>query len=214
MNIILLGSPGSGKGTQASLLTEKFGLYLLQTGELSRRLAKKDKRIGEIINSGKLIPQEEMTMYVLDFLHRQKPDLKNILFEGFPRFISQYEALENFLKSKGGGIDLVVSLDVGLKEAVRRISSRRTCSQCGRIYNLITNPAPNGVCQCGGKLTQRKDDNPEAIKTRFEYYKENTKELISYLDKQKKLVRVDGEREINVIFDEIASIIERGAQRQ
>lgn len=207
MNIILLGAPASGKGTQAEILAKKFNLYLLQTGKLSREMAGKDERIREIVNSGKLIPQEEMTMYVLDFLHNQKPDLTNILFEGFPRFISQYEALEKFLLSKGDNIDAVISLDISLEEAIRRISSRRICEKCGKTYNVVTNPAPNGICECGGNLIQRKDDNPESVKTRFEYYEENTKELIDYLDKKGKLRRVNGERPINEIHEDMARIV-------
>ncbi len=207
MNIILLGSPASGKGTQAELLAKKFNLYLLQTGEISRQLAKKDKRIKEIVDSGKLIPQEEMTMYVMDLLHNQKPDLKNILFEGFPRFISQYEALDKFLKSKGDDIDIVISLDISLDEAVRRISSRRTCKVCGKVYNVIINPAPGDICECGGELIQRVDDSPESVKVRFEYYKNNTKELIDYLDKKGKLIRVDGERPIEEIQEDLVKIV-------
>ena len=209
MNIIILGAPASGKGTQATLLAEKIGLYLLQTGELSRNLAKKDKRIREIVNSGKLIPEEEMTMYVLDFLHKEKPDLKNILFEGFPRFISQYDALEKFLMSKGDDIDLVISIDISEEEAVKRISSRRVCEKCGKIYNLITNPPPKADCECGGNLIQRKDDNPESVMTRFKYYEENTKELIDYLDKKGKLVRIDGERPIDEIQKDLIRILKR-----
>ena len=101
MNIILLGAPGSGKGTQASMLSNKLGLYYFQTGKLSRDLAKKDKRLREIINSGKLIPEQEMTMYVIDNLSKNRSKMNNILFEGFPRFISQYKALAEFLRSKG-----------------------------------------------------------------------------------------------------------------
>jgi len=209
MNIILLGAPASGKGTQAEMLAKKYGLYLLQTGELSRNLAKKDARIKKIIDSGKLIPQEEMTMYVLDFLHSKKENLKDILFEGFPRFISQYEALEKFLKSKGDDIDGVISLDVSEKEAVKRISSRRTCVKCGKVFNTITNPAPGGKCGCGGNLTQREDDKPEAVKIRFQYYRENTKELIDYLDGLGKLVRVNGERSIDDIQKDLISIVDR-----
>lgn len=208
MNIVILGAPASGKGTQAEALANKFNLFLLQTGQLSRDLAKKDGRIREIVNSGELIPEEEMTMYVLDYLHDKKSGLKNILFEGFPRFISQYEALEKFLSLKGDNIDAVISLDISLEEAVRRISSRRICEKCGKIYNVITNPAPNGICKCGGKLIQRKDDNPESVKTRFQYYRENTKELIDYLDKKGKLTRVNGERSIDEIHNNLVTIIE------
>ena len=203
MNIIILGAPGSGKGTQASILSDKLGLYYFQTGKLSRELAKKNKRLGEIVNSGKLIPEQEMTMYVIDNLSKNHSKMKNILFEGFPRFISQYEALADFLRSKGDDIDAVISLDISEKEAVRRISSRRICKECGETYNLITSPPPKGGCKCGGKLIQRKDDNPDSVKVRFRYYKENTKKLIDYLKKQGNLIEVDGERSIEVIHKDI-----------
>lgn len=206
MNIILLGAPASGKGTQAVLLSEKLKLFHFQTGELSRELAKKNKRIKEIVNSGKLIPEEEMTMYALDYLSKMRPTYKNVLFEGFPRFISQYEALEEFLKTKGDDIDFVVSLDIDEKEAIKRLSSRRTCGKCGEVYNVVTNPPEKeGYCECGGKLVQREDDKPKSIKVRFAYYKDNTKKLIDYLDKRKKLTRIDAARPIDVIFQDILS---------
>lgn len=209
MNIVLLGAPASGKGTQAEFLAQKFNLYLFQTGNLSRELAEKDERIREIVSSGKLIPQEEMTMYVLDSLHENAGKYADILFEGFPRFISQYQALDKFLKNKGDDIDIVISLDISEEEAVKRISSRRICTKCGKTYNLITNPAPDGKCECGGELVQRKDDNPESVKTRFQYYYDNTKELVDYLDDQGKLRRVNGERPIVEIQQELAEIVER-----
>jgi adenylate kinase len=204
MNIILLGSPASGKGTQAELLAKKLNLYLLQTGELSRKLAKTDPEIKKIYDAGKLIPAELMTMHVINFLSKEKPDLENILFEGFPRFISQYEALEKFLKNKGDDIDAVISLDVTEKVAIKRISSRRICKKCGEVYNLITKPPKGKKCDvCGGVLFQRSDDKPKAIKVRFDYYKNNTKELIDYLNKKRVLIKVDGERSIEVIFRDI-----------
>nr|AKQ05530.1 adenylate kinase, adenylate kinase [uncultured Microgenomates bacterium Rifle_16ft_4_minimus_24053] len=205
MNIVILGAPGSGKGTQSELLANKLNLFYFQTGELARELAKKDKRIREIVDSGRLIPKEEMTMYALDNLKESKSNYKDILFEGFPRFISQYEALEKFLELKGDGIDAVISLDISEREAVRRLSARRICENCGEIYNLITTPPPEeGKCgNCGGKLVQRADDKPESIKVRFSYYKDNTEKLIDYLDRKKKLIRIDGERPIEVIFKDI-----------
>ena len=125
-------------------------------------------------------------MHVLDFLEHEKSNLKNILFEGFPRFINQYEALANFLISKGDNIDVVISLEVSEKVAIERISSRRVCEKCGENFNTVTKPPKKeGICdKCGGRLIQRKDDNPESVKVRFEYYQENTKELINYLDKK------------------------------
>jgi len=211
MNIVLLGSPASGKGTQAEILCKEFNLFHLSTGDVSRKLAETDPRIKEIIESGKLIPSEEMTMHVLDFLEHEKSDLKNILFEGFPRFIDQYEALANFLVGKGDGIDVVISLEVSEKVAVDRISSRRVCANCGENFNVDTKPPKvQGICdKCGGNLIQRKDDNPESVKVRFQYYKENTKELIDYLDKKGILIRVDGERPIGEIAQDLHKIVEK-----
>lgn len=204
MNLVLLGAPGSGKGTQAELLAKRLGLFHFQTGELSRSLAKKNARIKKIVESGELIPEEEMTMYALDYLKEKKTKFKNILFEGFPRFISQYEALEQFLKTKGEDIDAVITLDIDEKEAIKRLSGRRVCEKCGRVYNLITTPPPEkDTCECGGRLIQRDDDKPDAIKVRFKYYKKNTQKLIDYLDKKGKLIHIDAARPIEVIFQDI-----------
>lgn len=204
MNIILLGSPASGKGTQAERLSHALNLYHFKTGDLARQLAEKDTRLKKIVESGELVPEGEMSMYVIDFLARTRPNFSNILFEGFPRFISQYEALEGFLIDKGDGIDAAISLDVTESEAINRISSRRTCSVCGKVYNLITNPPPSiDTCTCGGKLFQREDDTPESIKVRFDFYHKNTKELIDYLKQKGKLIEVNGEGSIEIIFNSI-----------
>lgn len=209
MNIVLLGSPASGKGTQAEILCRKFNLFHLSTGDVARKLAETDERIRDLINAGKLIPAEEMTMYVFDFLKNERPDLSDILFEGFPRYVSQYEALDNFLKSKGDDIDLVISLEVPQDVAIKRISARRTCTVCGKVFNTITNPPskPGWCDKCGGLLAQRDDDKEDAIKTRFEYYMDNTKELIDYVDGLKKLVRVDGDRPIDEIAKDLEELV-------
>jgi len=204
MNIILLGPPGSGKGTQAELLSKKLNLYLFQTGDLARKLAKSDKRIKDLIDSGKLIPQEEMTMYVIEELSKNKADMKNILFDGFPRFISQYNALAEYLKSKGDDIDAVINLKLEKDIAVKRVSSRRICDKCGEVYNLITNTPPSeNTCKCGGKLIQRADDNPESVAVRFDFYENNTKKLTDYLREKNMLTDIDANRAINVIQEEI-----------
>src|SRR3989344_2161125 len=174
MNLILLGEPGSGKGTQAEMLVKKLGLYYLQGGELAREWEEK-------------VPEGE-----------------NILFEGFPRFIPQFEDYEKWLNSKGSKIDAVISLDMSEDAAIKRLSSRRVCENCGEVYNLITNPPPApDRCKCGGRLVQRKDDNPDSIKVRFQYYRNNTKKLIDYLESQGRLIKVDADRPIQIIFDEI-----------
>lgn len=215
MNIVLLGTPASGKGTQAEILCQKFGLYHLSTGQLARKLAEKDERLKEIVNSGQLIPHEEMTMYVLRFLGENKSDLKDILFEGFPRFVPQYEALENFLITEGDDIDIVFSLDVSEEEAVRRISSRRVCGKCGENFNTVTKPPKmENVCDvCGGELIIRDDDKPESVKVRFQFYQENTKVLIDYLDKKGKLTRINAERPIDDIARDLEEVV-KNLQKQ
>jgi adenylate kinase len=209
MNISLLGAPASGKGTQADILCQKFGLYHLQTGDITRRLAKTDPEIKKAYDQGKLIPAELITMHVINFLDKEKPNLKDILFEGFPRFISQYEALDSFLREKGDDLDGVITLDVGKEEAIKRISSRRICEKCGEPYNLITKkPKVSGVCdKCGGNLIQRTDDNEKSVEVRFEYYRNNTKELLDFLDKQGKLIHVNGERQIDEIAADLDKIV-------
>jgi len=211
MNIVLLGSPASGKRTQADILCRKFGLFHLSTGDIARKLAEEDPRIKEIVTSGKLIPPEEITMHVLDFLEHKKPDLKNILFEGFPRFVSQFDALDNFLKSKGDAIDAVISLAVPMDVAIKRISSRWGCPKCGEIYNTETKPPKtSGICdKCGSNLSQREDDKPESVRTRFEYYLENTKELIDYVDSKGKLTKIDGDRPIDVIAKDLEEVVKK-----
>lgn len=211
MNIVILGTPASGKGTQAEILCQKFGLYHLSTGDIARELIKKDARLREIYTKGKLIPQEEMTMHVLKFLGENKPDLKNILFEGFPRFVSQYEALENFLKTNGDDIDAVIFLDVSKEEAVKRISSRRVCSKCAENYNLVTKPPKkDDTCDlCQGSLFQRDDDKPEAIESRFQAYFENTQLLIDFLNKKGMLTKVNAERPIEDIARDLEEIVKK-----
>ncbi len=211
MNIVLLGSPASGKGTQAEILCNKFGLYHLSTGDLTRKLMQTDPEMKKAYTEGKLIPHELITMHVINFLSHEKPELTDILFEGFPRFIPQYDALDEFLKQKGDDIDAIISLDVSKEESVKRISSRRICSNCSENYNLTTKPPKkDGICdKCGGELVQRPDDNAESVKVRFQYYVDNTKELIDYVDKKGKLTRVNGERSIEEISKELIEIVSK-----
>lgn len=207
MNIVLLGAPGSGKGTQAEFISKEFGLRYFQAGKLARELAEKDPRIARIINSGKLIPEGLMTSYVGRYLEEHYSDGENILFEGYPRFVTQFQELVSWLSARGKKVDMVISLDVSEKVAVERISSRRICGKCGEVYNLITNAPPSGSCRCGGELVQREDDQPEAIKVRFEYYRKNTAQLIKYAEDEGILFRVNGELEIDEIKNELSAKI-------
>lgn len=201
MNIIILGPPGSGKGTQARLLVDSLGLFYFESGKFLRELARKDLRIAEIINKGELIPEEEMTKYVTSYLEGKIPDTKNILFDGYPRFATQYRFLRRWLSSKDSKVDCVIMLKVSEKEIIRRLSARRRDKETGKIYNLITNSPPKSVPE--SRLIHRKDDKPEVIKERLREYNENTLPMISFIEKEGILMEVDGERSIKEIFSDI-----------
>jgi len=204
MNIIILGPQGSGKGTQAKLLASKLGLFRAEAGNLIREEAKKDKRINEIINKqGKLIPHEEAFSIITKYVEENDPDLRNFILDGYPRSIRQYELLKGWLEDKNLKIDKVILLNTSEKESVRRLSARRICEKCGTVYNLITNPPPKGGCRCGGELTQREDDRPEAIRKRLNEYKKQTMPVIDLFKKDRILMKVNGERPVEVIFKDI-----------
>lgn len=205
MNILILGAPGSGKGTQGKILAEKFGLYYFEGGDFSRQLAKKDKRISQIVAKGELIPESEMTAYVVDFLDKTVPSGKNILFDGYPRFVGQYVSLKNWLVGKGTKLDKALFLEISDEVVIRRLSTRRICKKCGSTYNLFTKLSETeNVCdKCGGTLMQRNDDQPEIIKERLNEYKNNVEPLIEYLDKEGILLKINGEKPITEITQNI-----------
>jgi adenylate kinase len=204
MTIIILGPQGSGKGTQAKLLARDFNLFYLESGEFFRKLAKHDARVDEIVNKkGELLPDEEVFAYISTYLDKKDPDGENIILDGYPRSIKQYEFLKDWLKNKNSKIDKAVLLDISERESIKRLSARRICEQCGAKYNLITKPPPADGCECGGKLIQREDDKPEAIRKRLALYKKMTEPLIGVLRKEGILMEVDGERPIKVIFEDI-----------
>lgn len=210
MNLIIFGPQGSGKGTQADLLIDKLGLFYFEAGSFLRELAKKDKNIDETINiRGRLIPDEIVNKLVTEHLEKNVPERDNLLFDGYPRSVRQYVFLKNWLRQMGKSISSAIFLEISEDESIKRLSARRICEDCGAIYNLITNP-PEGIkCDCGGKLTQRQDDTPEAIKERLKLFKEVTSPLLEVFNKEGLLIKVDGERPIGVIFEDILDQVER-----
>ena len=208
MNVLILGPQGSGKGTQVKLLSEKLGLFSFESGNFLREKAKSDPRIDEIINKrGELLPDEETFSLVRDYLKEKVPTLDNFILDGYPRSLKQYQLLVDWLKEEGKKIDLAILLNISDKEAVRRLSARVVCEKCGTVYNLITNPPPGDRCKCGGNLTQRPDDRPEAIEKRLEAYHRVTAPIIELLKKEEILVEVDGERPIETISEELLKIV-------
>lgn len=189
MKMMIIGPQGSGKGTYADRLSEKFSIPHISTGEIFRENIKQKtelgKKIEKFVNSGLLVP-DDMTMKVVEE-RIKKPDCKKgFIFDGFPRTIKQAEELE-----KISSLDVVLYLDCPEWLLVKRMSSRITCKNCGKVYNLLNvKPKKEGVCDdCEGKLVVREDETTEAIKMRLKEYEKGTKPLIDYYDKKGILKR-------------------------
>lgn len=198
MNLVLMGPPGAGKGTQGELLAKKLGVNTISTGVMLRTAIKEQTEIGKqvdkLISEGKLVPDDIMVKLVQERL--QKPDCQNgFILDGFPRTTAQAEALTK----SGVKIDKVLSLEVDDEVIVERLSSRRECSKCGAPYNVISNkPEKEGVCdKCGGDLIQRADDNPDTIKNRLNVYHTQTEPIKEYYEKLGLLVTAKGEEELS-----------------
>ncbi|OGR42712.1 MAG: adenylate kinase [Elusimicrobia bacterium GWA2_61_42] len=183
MNIILLGYPGSGKGTQAKVLSQKLGMFHVSTGDIFREeLAKKTPlgvEVAGYLSAGRLVP-DKLVLEVLKA--RLGAETRGLLFDGFPRTVEQAESLDAWFESRGQSIDAVIFLNVPEAEVARRLGARRTCSGCGKIYNVITNPpAKEGTCDvCAKPLLTREDDKPEVIARRIQVYKDQTEPLLAY----------------------------------
>jgi len=192
MRIILLGAPGAGKGTIAKMLVEEYGIVQISTGDILRQAVKEGTQVGkkaaEFMNTGKLVPDEVIMDIIKERIAR--PDCaKGFIFDGFPRTIPQAEALEKLLAANNMTIDAIINLEVPEDVVLKRLTSRRTCSNpdCQAIYNIYTMPPKKeGICdKCGSKLVQRDDETEEAIKVRLATYYEKTQPLIDYYKNNK-----------------------------
>lgn len=198
MNIIFLGAPGAGKGTQAEIVSEKLAIPTVSTGNIIRAALKNGTPMGlkakEYIESGKLVPDEVVIGIIKDRL--SEDDCKNgFILDGFPRTIPQAEALDEM----GVVIDKVIDIEVADEKIAARMAGRRVCKTCGNSYHLeYKKPAKDGVCDaCGGELIQRKDDAPETVLERLKVYHEETEPLKDYYEKQGKLFIVEGQEEVS-----------------
>lgn len=212
MNLILLGPPGAGKGTQATRIVEKYKVPHISTGDIFRENIKNNTPLGqkaqEYMNKGELVPDQLVVDIALDRLG--KDDCKNgFLLDGFPRTVFQADALDKFLKDKGKGIDLVINIEVEDKMLIERLDARRVCPTCAATYNVIgMPPKKEGICdKCNDTLIQRKDDKKETVGNRIKVYHEQTSPLIDYY-KEKGLIKdFDGMIGADALFDEIAKAI-------
>ncbi|MBW2999181.1 adenylate kinase [Candidatus Woesearchaeota archaeon] len=207
MRLILLGPPGTGKGTQASRLIEKYGIPTISTGEIFRQAFKQGTELGkkakEYTSKGLLVP-DEIVLGIVEERLKQDDCKKGFIFDGFPRTIAQAEALDKITE-----IDRVIDITSSEEIIIKRLSSRRQCRECSAIYGINIPSKQEGVCdKCGGELYQRDDDKEEAVKKRLDVYKKQTEPLIEYYRKKGKLVQVDGEQELQKIFDDIVKALE------
>ena len=178
MHIILLGAPGAGKGTQATKISDNYGLVHISTGDIFRENIKNQTPIGVLaksfIDKGQLVPDDVTCKIVEERI--QRPDCKDgFMLDGFPRTIAQAEMLDKITT-----VDLVINIDVNFDEVMQRLCGRRVCKDCGESYHLSTLNGATTCARCGGELYQRKDDNPETVRSRLEVYTKQTAPLIEY----------------------------------
>ena len=194
MIIIMLGAPGTGKGTVASILSEKFNIPQDSTGDIFRKNIAEQTELGKLadsyISKGNLVP-DDVTIKIVEDRLKQDDVKEGIILDGFPRTIKQAEELDKILEKENKKVDMVINLTTPKEEIIERIVNRRVCSnqECKTVYNIVLNPPKvEGICdKCGSKLLQRKDDNVETVESRIDTYLKNTSPLVEYYTKQNKI---------------------------
>ncbi len=195
MVIVLLGAPGSGKGTVGKILAENLKLAHISTGDLFRENLKNETELGKqakvYMDKGELVP-DEITVKMLEKRMEESDVANGAILDGFPRTTNQAIVLDKLLESKGKKVDMALNIDVPFDEIVERIANRRSCKGCSAIYNVVFNPPKKeGICdECGGELYQREDQKPEVVQNRLQVYKNTSEELIKYYD-DKNVLRTE-----------------------
>ncbi|WP_100486430.1 adenylate kinase [Sporolactobacillus pectinivorans] len=212
MNLILMGLPGAGKGTQAERIVDQFGFPHISTGDMFRQAIKDGTELGKkaksFMDRGGLVPDEVTIGIVRERLG--KDDCKEgFLLDGFPRTVLQAEALDAILAENNGEIDAVLYIDVNPENLLNRLTGRRVCANCGATYHLVYNPPKKeGVCdKCGGPLIQRADDRKETVHERLQVNIKQQQPLVSFYEKKHVLKKINGEQPIDEVFQDISSIL-------
>lgn len=212
MRIILLGAPGSGKGTQAQKLVAQFNIPQVSTGDLLRDAVAKGTDLGKrakaAMDAGELVSDDIVLGMIRERLDR--PDAAGgFILDGFPRNIAQAQALDGVLEELGAPLDAAVLMDVDFDVLLKRLTGRRTCETCGKVFNVyFFAPKQEGVCDaCGGKLVQRADDNEETIRQRLKVYEAQTSPLVEFYEGRDKLKVVPAEGEIDAVYERLVSTL-------
>jgi adenylate kinase len=216
MNIIVMGLPGAGKGTQAEKITSEYGVIHISTGDMFRSAISEGTDLGKIaeeyMNNGQLVPDEVTNGIVKDRLAQSDVKEHGVMLDGFPRTIVQAQALDEITGELKMNIDQVINIEVAPEDLVQRLSGRFICRECGATYHRIYNPPKvENVCDiCGGhEFYQRDDDKPEVVRNRLAVNIEENTPLIAYYEKQGKLSSIDGNKSIDEVFDEIKKVLKK-----
>jgi len=216
MKLVLLGPPGSGKGTQAKRLAEKHGIPHVSSGDILRAGLQEegylDEETREIVRSGRLVPDRIAVEIVRKRLGEEDCG-KGFILDGFPRTLPQAESLNGFLKENSMPIDRVLYLELSQEEAVKRLSGRRTCPRCGATFHLVFNaPRTMGLCdRCGAKLSQREDDKEMTVRERMKTYEKQTSPLIEYYQSRGLLARINANKSIDEVFEKLCEVLDGGS---
>ncbi|MBT2689941.1 adenylate kinase [Bacillus sp. ISL-47] len=212
MNLVLMGLPGAGKGTQAEKIVQKYGIPHISTGDMFRAAIKGETELGlkakSFMDKGELVPDEVTIGIVRERLSKDDCE-KGFLLDGFPRTVAQADALEDILSDLNKKIDYVINIDVDQSILMERLTGRRICKDCGATYHLVFNPpAKDGVCdRCGGELYQRADDNEATVQNRLDVNIKQTKPLLDFYETKGYLRNIDGQQDINKVFSDLDALL-------
>ena len=212
MQLLLMGPPGAGKGTQAAELVKKFGIPHISTGDMFRAAVKEGTELGKqakaCMDTGKLVP-DEVTIGIVKERLAKSDCQKGFILDGFPRTVEQADALTKILSELGLKLTRVLNIHVPASDLIERAVGRRICKSCGATYHVKFNPTQkDGICDnCGGNLYQRADDNEETMKNRLSVYEASTKPLIDYYTKAGVYTEIDGRQPINKVTEELVNVL-------